>query len=100
LNDPQQQSVQGLQYYVYYKIDASRVEEARSKVAALFREIHSATGIQGQWQRRRDDPGTFMETYLGVTDTVAFERSLNAALEKTGFADLGIARITEIFQCA
>ena len=87
-------------YYVYYKFDPARIDEVRTVVDALFREIHAATGISGQWQRRRDDPSTFMEIFADVADATAFEPILQAALEKAGFARLGIARITEIFQCA
>jgi hypothetical protein len=89
-----------VQYYVYYKFDPARIEEVRVVVHALFREIHASTGVQGQWQRRRDDPRTFMETYTGVADAEAFDRALRSALDKTGFVRLGVARITEIFQCA
>lgn len=89
-----------LQYYVYYKVDPKRIEDIRAVVQALFREVHALTGIQGQWQRRRDDPATFMETYLGVADADAFDRALTLALEKAGFAGLRIQRVTEIFQCA
>lgn len=87
-------------YYVYYKFDPARIEEVRRVVDALFREIHSATGITARWQRRRDDPSTFMEIYAGVADAAAFDPLLQSALEKAGFAQLGIPRITEIFQCA
>ena len=89
-----------LQYYVYYKADPARVAELRTVVEALFREMHESTGVQGQWQRRRDDPATFMETYLEVTDADAFDRALALAVKKTGFDRLGVSRVTEIFQCA
>jgi hypothetical protein len=87
-------------YYVYYKFDPARIEEVRSVVEALFREIKSATGIQGEWQRRRDDPSTFMEIFANVADPGAFDLALQSALDKVGFERLGFARITEIFQCA
>lgn len=89
-----------VQYYVYYKFDSARIEEVRAVVHALFGELHATTGVQGLWQRRRDDPSTFMEIYSGVADAGAFDLALQSALDKTGFARLGIARITEIFQCA
>lgn len=89
-----------LSYYMYYKVDPARVAEVRAVVEALMRRVHAATGVQGEWQRRRDDPATFMETYANVTDAAAFDKALAAALEETGFARLGIARVTEIFQCA
>ena len=89
-----------LRYYVYYKMDPARIESVRASVEALLSEVRAQTGVQGDWQRRRDDPGTFMETYTGVTDAAAFEQALNLALQTSGFDRLGIARITEIFQCA
>jgi hypothetical protein len=89
-----------LQYYVYYKVEPARVEEVRSVVNSLFDEVGKSTGIKGQWQRRRDDPSTFMETYPHVVKGEEFDRALEGAIEKSGFAKLGIARITEIFQCA
>ena len=89
-----------LQYYVYYKFDPGRIDEVRVVVDALFREVHAATGVQGRWLRRRDDPSTLMEIYTDVAGEVAFERAVAQALEKTGFAGLGISRVTEIFQCA
>lgn len=89
-----------LQYYVYYKFDPKRIDEVRTTVHALFAGVSSATGIQGQWQQRRDDASTFMETYFEVADGAAFERALSQAVENSGFAKLGIRRVTEIFQCA
>lgn len=89
-----------LQYYVYYKFDPARIEELRTIVEPLFRLVHEAAGIQGQWQQRRDDPSTFMEIYADVPDTPAFERALAQALDASGFAKLGIHRVTEIFRCA
>jgi quinol monooxygenase YgiN len=87
-------------FYVYYKFDPVRIEEVRAVVDALFAEIRSTTGIQGEWQRRRDDPSTFMEIFANVPDADAFGRTLQAALDKVGFTRLGFPRITEIFQCA
>ena len=89
-----------LNYYVYYKFDPARLADLRTVVEKLFMQVDAATGIQGEWQRRRDDPSTFMETYSGVTDTTGFDRALASAIEQSGFADLGIQRVTEIFQCA
>lgn len=89
-----------LSYYVYYKADPARVAELRAVVEKLFLRVHAATGIQGEWQRRRDDPSTFMEIYSNVVDAGAFDQAITAALEEAGFAQLGIARVTELFQCA
>ena len=89
-----------LQYYVYYKFDPARIEEVRAIVDKVFDEVRKATGVQGQWQQRRDDASTFMETYLGVDASVGFDPALAQALDKAGFGRLGIQRITEIFRCA
>jgi quinol monooxygenase YgiN len=89
-----------IDYYVYYKFDPARIDAVRPVVEALFREVRAQTGVQGRWQRRRDDPSTFMEIYANVADAAAFDRALGPALDKAGFAQLGIARVTEVFQCA
>jgi hypothetical protein len=89
-----------LNYYVYYKFDPARIADLRTIVEKLFMQIDAATGIQGEWQRRRDDPSTFMETYSSVTDPAAFDRALENAVEQSGFSLLDIQRVTEIFQCA
>lgn len=89
-----------LQYYVYYKFDPDRIEEVRAVVNVLFDEVSAAMGVRGQWQRRRDDPSTFMETYTDIVAPDEFARALKLAIAKAGFSGLGIARITEIFQCA
>ena len=81
-------------------MDPARVAEGRALVEALMRRVDAATGVQGEWQRRRDDPATFMETYASVTDAAACDKALAGAMEESGFARLGIARVTEVFQCA
>ena len=72
----------------------------RGVVEELMQRVHAATGIRGEWQRRRDDPSTFMEVYSNVGNADAFERALAVALDEAGFARLGAWRVTEIFQCA
>lgn len=89
-----------LQYYVYYKVDPSRVEDLRTLVETLFREVAATTGVRGQWQRRRDDPSTFMEVYADVPLESGFGAALEAALRKVDFARIVPGRVTEIFQCA
>ena len=63
-------------YYVYYRIDAARVDAFRLLVQGLFKVIEKETGIRGRWMRRRDDAATFMEVYEGVKDEQAFESVL------------------------
>jgi hypothetical protein len=84
-----------LNYYVYYKIESSRLAALRALVEGLFQEIEKHTGVRGRWMHRRDDPLTYMEVYEGVNDEKAFE----ALLEREG-AKLGVARKVERFVCA
>jgi hypothetical protein len=63
-------------YYVYYRIDAGRVDAFRLSVQELFKAIESKTGVRGRWMRRRDDTATFMEIYEDVKDEQAFESVL------------------------
>jgi hypothetical protein len=84
-----------LNYYVYYKLPAERVAEARRLVDALFDAVEKRCGVRGRWMRRRDDPATYMEVYEGVKDESAFE----ALLELEG-GKLGVPRKLERFVCA
>ena len=82
-------------YYVYYRIDAGRVDAFRLSVQELFKAIESKTGVRGRWMRRRDDPSTYMEVYEGVADEAAFE----ALIEREG-AKVGPNRRVERFVSA
>jgi hypothetical protein len=84
-----------LNYYVYYKVSAERVNEAREAVQALFSLVERRFGVRGRWMRRRDDPTTYMEVYEGIED----ERGFEALLEREG-GKLGLARKVERFVCA
>jgi hypothetical protein len=79
-------------YYVYYRIDAGRLDALRIEIEGLFAEIQKEFGIRGRWMRRRDDPATYMEVYEGVRDEQAFE----AALAR-GAATLKLERKVERF---
>ena len=83
-----------MNYYVYYKVDAKRLEALRPLVEKLFGEIQSTCGVRGRWMRRRDDPTTFMEVYEGVRDED--EPAFEALLEREG-AKLGMQRKLERF---
>ena len=82
-------------FYVYYRVDAARLDSLRTSVESLFDNIECATGVRGRWMRRRDDPSTYMEVYEGVADDKAFEALL--AREAAG---LGLERRVERFVCA
>jgi hypothetical protein len=83
-----------LNYYVYYKVDASRIGELRAGVETLFAAVERECKVRGRWMRRRDDPTTYMEVYEGVEDQRAFE----ALIEREG-AKLGVPRRIERFVC-
>ena len=82
-------------YYVYYRVDAARLDAVGFSIKKLFKKIESETGVLGRWMHRRDDPSTYMEVYEGVTDDKAFD----ALLEREAAA-LGLERRTERFVCA
>jgi len=90
-------------YYVYYRIDAARLDPLRSSVQELFTAIERETGVRGKWLRRRDEPDTYMEVYEGVKNDQAFEALLERECERLRLARLlagGAARRTEIFIAA
>ena len=79
-------------YYVYYRVDATRLDATRAAVQNLLSALERETGVRGRWMRRPDASGTFMEIYEDVTDEVSFE----AALQRES-ASLGLERHTERF---
>ena len=82
-------------YYVYYRVDAARLDVLRLCVQVLFIAIERETGVCGRWMRRSDGSATYMEIYEGVKDESAFD----AVLERES-AKLGLERKTERFVCA
>lgn len=82
-------------YYVYYRVDAGRLDPLRIEIKNLFENIEKECGVRGRWMRRRDDTATFMEVYEGVKDERAFE----SALEREG-TKLGLERKVERFVSA
>jgi hypothetical protein len=82
-------------YYVYYRVDAGRLDALRIEIENLFEKIEKQLGIRGRWMRRRDEPATYMEVYEGVKDEAAFEKVLERET-----ASLGLERKTERFVCA
>lgn len=82
-------------YYVYYRVHASRAPTLRKEIEDLLAAVERTCGIRGRWMRRRDDPATYLEIYEGVADDAAFE----AMLERLS-AGLGLDRRIERFICA
>jgi hypothetical protein len=79
-------------YYVYYRVDVTRLDSVRFSIQELFKVIERETGVRGRWMRRRDDPATYLEVYEGVADDAQF-----AALLAREAAGLGLERRQEIF---
>lgn len=89
--------------YVYYKVDPKQLENLRSAVEQLFLAVEREGGIRGYWQRRRDDPTTYMEVYPEVDDLASFESLLASECERLGierFLAPGGARRVETFVAA
>lgn len=82
-------------YYIYYRVDAARLDTLRIAVENTFDAIKRETGVRGRWMRRSDGSTTHMEVYEGVEDERAFE----AVLEREA-VKLGLERNTERFVCA
>ena len=82
-------------YYIYYRVEASRLPALRAEIERIFGVVERAVGVRGRWMRRRDKPDTYMEVYENVRDEPAFEALL--ARETAG---LGLERHVERFACA
>jgi hypothetical protein len=68
--------------YVYYKIDPSKLAGLRGVIERLFDAVRRGSGVRGRWQRRRDDPTTYMEVYPQVPDLPQLEALLAAECER------------------
>ena len=68
--------------YVYYKVDPERLRDLRGIVDQLFSVVQRELGVQGRWQRRRDDPTTYMEVYQNVQDAPRLEALLARECER------------------
>jgi Domain of unknown function (DUF4936) len=74
--------------YVYYRIEPARLPELRRAVEQLFAAIQRDSGIRGRWQRRRDDPTTYMEIYPAIHDLSRFEAALARECDRLGIERL------------
>lgn len=89
--------------YVYYKVDPEQLGGLRHAVEQLFSAVERNAGVRGHWQRRRDEPTTYMEVYPQVHDLSRFETLLASECERLGverYLAPGGARRTEIFVAA
>lgn len=86
--------------YVYYKVNPDRLRDLRNVVEQLFTAIRRESGVRGYWQRRRDDPTTYMEVYPDVQDVPRFEALLARECDRMRidrYLAPGAARRVEFF---
>jgi len=86
--------------YVYYKVAPAQLADLRRAVEQLFASVQRAGGVRGHWQRRRDDPTTYMEIYPQVHDLSRFEALLASECKRLGldrYLAPGSARRVETF---
>lgn len=86
-----------LSYYIYYRVVQSA--RAQTLVRDIQAAVHRRTGVAGRVLRRRNDPTTWMEIYENVADSVAFERSLDAAVRACDFASVLAADSARKLEC-
>ena len=81
--------------YVYYRVLAEHVPQARRAVAAMMDELGARTRIVGSLSQRTAPPGeapddgaaapTWMETYVGIDNIVEFSQELDAVVRRHDF---------------
>lgn len=88
--------------YVYYRVAAHRVAEARLAAAAVLDTVSAASHITGTLHRRADDASTWMEVYRGVDDADQFILALNTAVTASGLLDCldGERHVERFVPCA
>ena len=89
--------------YVYYRVQAARIDEARRSVEQLFDAIARRGGVRGRWMRGSGHSLTFMEIYDEVDASAEFCSVLDECAAQAGMARVlepGSARHTEVFEPA
>ena len=87
-------------YYIYYPVRIGLEADLARALYNAQAELQAQTGIAGRVLRKADDPWTWMEIYVNVTDVPAFDAALEQAIEHHGllrFVDEGGRRHTERF---
>lgn len=90
-----------IDYYVYYRVQPGQEGELLAALSAMQAALEQATGVDGHFRRRVDDPLTWMEVYVGVTDSHSFEVELGMQALRHGlheFLATGTARHLERFR--
>lgn len=90
-----------IDYYIYYRVQPGQDGELMAALNGMQRALANATGIDGRFRRRVDDPLTWMEIYEGVADAHQFEIELGIHALRHGLHDFlaaGTARHLERFR--
>lgn len=68
-------------YYVWYRVgqDPAGAEFA---VRTMMARLACRAGVAGRLQKKRDEPGLWMEVYPGVTEPSGFEARLAQVLDE------------------
>ena len=69
-------------YYIYYRVEPTKVSTAESRVRELLSAVKQATGIAGRLLKKRGEPNLWMEVYENVMDETKFEWELADAVGK------------------
>jgi hypothetical protein len=88
-------------YYIYYRVDPSRVAAAEPRIKHLLNAVEKTTGTAGRLLKKRGEPNLWMEVYENVADEAKFERELAAAvnqLKPSEFLEPGNGRHLECFK--
>ncbi len=87
-------------YYIYYRVDPDKVVTCTKAVQELLARMHTQTGVQGRFLKKRNEPLLWMEIYEHVTDEAKFEWELAEAVAASGIAaslQVGSSRHVECF---
>ena len=88
-------------YYIYYRVDPTRVTAARARVQQLLEAVERASSVSGRLLKKRGEPALWMEVYEHVSDEAKFEWELAQAvgqLNATEFLQAGTGRHVECFE--
>ena len=84
--------------FIYYKVGAPYLEDARVAALALIEAVERQTGVQGKLMQRADDALTWMEVYPGSGNTSTLQATIDAALPASGLGNfVAGVRHTEVF---
>lgn len=88
-------------FYIYYRVDPPKAAACEARIRELLAAVRAATGIQGRFMTKRDEPGLWMEVYENVPDEAKFEWELAeiaGRLKIHDFLQPGTTRHVECFE--